>query len=193
MRFVKAVPIRQLKPWPGNPRRHGADIPGLIKSIEAFGWTNPVLVQEKTHRIIAGHGRIEAAKAAGLTSVPCLYLDLTAQQAVAYTVADNRLAELSEWDLPALKTALAELDGQGFDVALTGFMDDDIDRMLATEPDAPRIVDLPLDRPPGMTWVLIGIPTVRFGDLQETLAALRKMEHLQLHTSIADGQPDANR
>jgi ParB-like chromosome segregation protein Spo0J len=136
MRFVRAVPVSRLRPFPGNPRKHGSDIDRLVKSIEHYGWTNPVLVQEKTNRIIAGHGRIEAAKKAGIKNVPCIYLSLSDQDATAYAVADNRLAELSEWDLPKLKDLLGELDGAGFDSELTGFTDAEIDTMLQTEPDA---------------------------------------------------------
>lgn len=133
VRFVKAVPLKQLKPFPGNPRAHGADVDRLVQSIEHYGWTNPILVQEKTHRIIAGHGRIEAAKKAGLKAVPCIYLTLSDQDASAYTIADNRLAELSAWDLPKLKDLLGDLDGAGLDIELTGFTDTEIDTMLGQE------------------------------------------------------------
>ena len=109
MRFVSNYQVNKLKPFPGNPRKHDTDVEHLVKSIEHFGWTNPVLVQEKTNRIIAGHGRLEAAKAAGIKQVPVIFLEMTDRDADAYTIADNKLAELSTWDQEKLTAMLAEL------------------------------------------------------------------------------------
>ena len=133
MRFVQAFPASKLKPWPGNPRKHEEDIASLVRSVEHFGWTNPILAQERTYRIIAGHGRLEAAKRAGMKTVPVIFLELNDADAAAYTVADNKLAELSEWDMPKLKDALAELSGSGFELALTGFDEEELAQMLAVE------------------------------------------------------------
>jgi len=109
--------ISQLKPWRGNPRKHSDDVDALVRSIERFGWTNPILIQRGTLRVIAGHGRLQAAKDAGLTSVPTIELDLDDQDADAYTVADNRLGELSEWDTDALTNILDSLTDAGYDIS----------------------------------------------------------------------------
>ena len=136
MRFSKAVPITELKPWGKNPRKHAADLQPLVRSIEHFGWTNPILVQEKTNRVIAGHGRLEAARQAGLSEVPAIFLDMNDDDASAYTVADNKLAELSEWDEVALGSVLADLQGNHYDMTLMGFSDDEINQILTRESEA---------------------------------------------------------
>ena len=136
MRFAKGVPIRTLKPWAGNPRKHDEDIAGLVRSIEHYGWTNPILVQEKTQRVIAGHGRLEAAKQAGLKKVPVIYLRMTETDAAAYTVADNKLAENSRWDETALAAIMRQLQDETYDLSLMGFSDDDINLLLTAEEES---------------------------------------------------------
>ena len=116
-----------------NPRTHsGQQIRQLAASILEFGFTNPVLIDEKG-TILAGHGRIEAAKIVGLTEVPAVKIEhLTPAQKRAYVIADNRLAELAGWDrgLLALELAyIAELD-LDFDVTITGFETGEIDLLF---------------------------------------------------------------
>ena len=136
MRFSKAVPITELKAWGKNPRKHADDIESLVRSIEHFGWTNPILVQDTTNRIIAGHGRLEAARQSGLDSVPVIFLEMDDHDAAAYTVADNKLAELSTWDDAALGAVLAELHGEHYDMSLMGFSDAEINDRLTRETQA---------------------------------------------------------
>lgn len=130
---IETVKLSELKPWPGNPRAHGPDVDALVRSVETFGWTNPILVQRGTNRVIAGHGRLLAAKKAGLKEVPVIFLDLNDQQADAYTIADNRLAENSEWDEGKLKEILIALDDGAFDIGLTGFDRKALDKMIDAE------------------------------------------------------------
>lgn len=134
------IKISALKPYPKNARTHNPkQIRQIAKSIQEFGFTNPVLI-DKDNCILAGHGRVEAAKLAGLTEVPAVVIShLTPAQKKAYILADNRLAELSGWDKNILKVELEELqsleDGY-FDLTLTGFDTPEIDVLLAP-PDAP--------------------------------------------------------
>ncbi|WP_440255564.1 site-specific DNA-methyltransferase [Candidatus Avelusimicrobium sp.] len=134
------IKISALKPYPKNARTHNPkQIRQIAKSIQEFGFTNPVLI-DKDNCILAGHGRVEAAKLAGLTEVPAVVIShLTPAQKKAYILADNRLAELSGWDKNILKVELEELqrieDGD-FDLTLTGFETPEIDVLLAP-PDAP--------------------------------------------------------
>lgn len=134
------IKISALKPYPKNARTHNPkQIRQIAKSIQEFGFTNPVLI-DKDNCILAGHGRVEAAKLAGLTEVPAVVIShLTPAQKKAYILADNRLAELSGWDKNILKVELEELqsleDGD-FDLTLTGFDTPEIDVLLAP-PDAP--------------------------------------------------------
>ena len=134
------IKISALRPYPKNARTHSPkQIRQIAKSIQEFGFTNPVLI-DKDNGILAGHGRVEAAKLAGLTEVPAVVIrHLTPAQKKAYILADNRLAELSGWDKNILKVELEELqsieDGD-FDLTLTGFDTPEIDVLLAP-PDAP--------------------------------------------------------
>ena len=134
------IKISALRPYPKNARTHSPkQIRQIAKSIKSFGFTNPVLI-DKDNCILAGHGRVEAAKLAGLTEVPAVVIShLTPAQKKAYILADNRLAELSGWDKNILKVELEELqcieDGD-FDLTLTGFDTPEIDVLLAP-PDAP--------------------------------------------------------
>lgn len=136
------IKISALRPYPKNARTHSPkQIRQIAKSIKSFGFTNPVLI-DKDNCILAGHGRVEAAKLAGLTEVPAVVIShLTPAQKKAYILADNRLAELSGWDKNILKVELEELqsieDGD-FDLTLTGFETPEIDVLLAPQ-DAPAI------------------------------------------------------
>lgn len=136
--LMKTVKITELKPYPKNARTHSPkQIHQIAKSIKTFGFTNPVLV-DKDNCILAGHGRVEAAKLAGLTEVPVVCIThLTPAQKKAYILADNRLAELSGWDKDILKVELEEIQSIecDFDLTSTGFEAPEIDVLLA--PEAP--------------------------------------------------------
>ena len=132
--FVKTVKIAELKPYSKNARTHSPkQIRQIAKSIKSFGFTNPVLV-DKDNCILAGHGRVEAAKLAGLTEVPAVVIShLTPAQKKAYILADNRLAELSGWDKDLLKIEIEEINQLdcNFDLTLTGFEAPEIDVLLS--------------------------------------------------------------
>ena len=133
---MKTVKIAELKPYPKNARTHSPkQIRQIAKSIKTFGFTNPVLI-DKDNCILAGHGRVEAAKLAGLTEVPVLVIShLTPAQKKAYILADNRLAELSGWDKDILKVELEEIQSIecDFDLTSTGFAAPEIDVLLTPE------------------------------------------------------------
>src|SRR5680860_503057 len=98
-RSIDQIAIPDLTPWARNARTHSKkQIRQIAESIEAFGFTNPVLIDEN-RTIIAGHGRVEAAKLLGLREVPCLRLDhMTEKEKRAYVLADNKLALNAGWD-----------------------------------------------------------------------------------------------
>jgi ParB-like chromosome segregation protein Spo0J len=126
-------PISDLNPYPRNPRTHTKkQIRQIAESIREFGFTNPVLIDAKGG-IIAGHGRVEAARLLRLETVPTIRLDhLSEAQTRAYIIADNRLAELAGWDQETLAIelqALTEVD-LDFDVEITGFSTGEIDLMI---------------------------------------------------------------
>ena len=94
---IEIVPIDSLTALENNPRHHSAEqIKKLKESIERFGFTNPILAH-KDRTIIAGHGRVDAAKAAGHETVPVIFLDMDKPDAMLYALADNQMSELSKW------------------------------------------------------------------------------------------------
>lgn len=128
---VKDLPtirIDELIPYENNAKIHGPDqIEQLRRSLREFGFVSPVLIDEDKN-LIAGHGRVEAARAEGMTEVPYVTVsDLTEEQRRAYIIADNRLAETGEWDAARLKFEMEDLSSFSFDTALTGFMMDEIE------------------------------------------------------------------
>lgn len=140
---LETITIDRLLPHDRNPRTHSKkQVRQIAESIRRFGFTNPVLV-DAADRVVAGHGRIEAAKLLGMTNVPALRLEhMTEAEKRAYVIADNRLAELAGWDnnLLALElSAIAELDHE-FELALTGFDPAEVEALFgeldsATGPD----------------------------------------------------------
>lgn len=125
-------PISALKPYPTNARTHSdAQIAKIAASIREFGWTNPILI-DPGGGIIAGHGRLLAAKFLGMTEVPTISLDgLSPDQRRALVLADNRLALDAGWDERLLAMELSELQLSGFDLDLTGFESAEIEQLLA--------------------------------------------------------------
>ena len=125
-----------LKPYERNARVHSnKQIRQIAASIEQFGWTNPVLIDGEG-RIIAGHGRVEAAKLLGIEQVPTIRIeDLNEAEKRAYILADNKLAECAGWDREILAIelqALIELD-LDFEVTITGFETPEIDLLLDSQ------------------------------------------------------------
>ena len=130
------VSVNELIPYAKNARTHtNEQIDKVAKSIEEFGFLNPVIISEG-NEIIAGHCRVLAAKKLGLEEVPCIKEDfLTEAQKRAYILADNKLALDAGWDEELLASELAELDELGFDLELSGFALDELEELLAVPAD----------------------------------------------------------
>lgn len=124
-------PLQELSPYAHNARTHSPEqVAQLVESIKQFGWTNPVLIDEKGE-IIAGHGRVMAAEALKMDSVPVIVLSgLTDDQKKAYRLADNRLPMNAGWDEDLLRMELSDLINADFDISLTGFSPTEIDELL---------------------------------------------------------------
>lgn len=122
------VPIGELVPYARNARTHSeSQIAQIRASLREFGFVNPVLI-DSDRNIIAGHGRVLAAKAEGMTEVPCVLVEhLTDAQRRAYILADNRLAEQSGWDAEMLALELGEIQSAGMDLTITGFSAADLE------------------------------------------------------------------
>ena len=127
---IEYVPIAELKPHPGNPRKHPIEaVEKIKKSIEAFGWTAPILL-DADGRILAGHARLKAAQAAGIEQVPVVRLPLKGVDADVYMIADNKLQEGTEWDWTKLGDLIGELDTGDIDLSLTGFDDAELEGLM---------------------------------------------------------------
>ena len=124
-----------LTPYPNNSRTHSQEqIDQIAGSIQEFGFTNPILIDEDGG-IIAGHGRLEAANVLGMAEVPTITLkDLSEAQKRAYVIADNRLALNAGWDISALTEEVRALEVLDFDLSLLGFDPDELSKLLE-EPD----------------------------------------------------------
>jgi DNA modification methylase len=164
---VETASVSSLRPYPRNARTHSkAQIRQIADSIREYGWTNPVLVDDQGG-VIAGHGRIEAAKLLGLINVPVIRLaDMTEAQKRAYVIADNKLAENAGWNRSVLGLEIQELIEIDplFDIELTGFAMGEIDVLIGeqaveadrTAADRQPVIDptQPLITRPGDLWTL---------------------------------------
>ena len=146
---MQEVSLSKLKPYERNAKIHGEDqIKMLMASIQEFGFLSPCLVERGSYNLIAGHGRVEAARRLGMEKVPCVFVeDITEAQRRAYILADNRLTELGEWDMDLVTDELTALDDMDFDITVTGFeldseppeiVEDDYEPMPPKEPNAKR-------------------------------------------------------
>jgi DNA modification methylase len=164
---VETIPVSTLKPYPANARTHSKKQIGQIAdSIGQFGFTNPVLI-DRDGQIMAGHGRVAAAKLLNLKTVPAIRLEhLSDAEKRAYVIADNRLAELAGWDRETLAIELQNLtiSDISFNVAITGFETPEIDLLIeeldtpGSEDDADQVPERDSAKPPvtasGDLWQL---------------------------------------
>jgi DNA modification methylase len=164
--------VASLIPYARNARTHSKEqVAQIVASIQEFGWTNPILVDEDGG-IVAGHGRVMAAEALGLVEVPTIELrGLTEAQRRAYVIADNKLALNAGWDEAMLAEELSALRDEGFALELTGFSDDELEALLTGEGTEDPEPGLGGDAGAGMvpvsvrgdTW-LLGPHRLRCGD-----------------------------
>lgn len=160
---MQLVAVSKLVPYVNNARTHNAQqITKLRSSLREFGFINPVII-DREYNVIAGHGRILAAKEEGIEDVPCVFVDyLTPAQKKAYILADNRMAMDAGWDEELLRVEIEALQAESFDVGLTGFDEKDIAELFAGEDgdaqDDDFDVDEELQKPPvtksGDVWLL---------------------------------------
>ena len=176
------VDINKLVPYANNARTHNKEqILKLRSSLREFGFVNPVII-DREYNVLAGHGRIEAAKAENISEVPCVFADhLTEAQKKAYILANNRMALDAGWDDELLAVEMEELQNLGFDLGLTGFDESEIADLFDINSDEAKQddfdVDTELEKPckskTGDIWHL-GKHTIICGDstLPETYTAL---------------------
>ena len=184
-------PIGDLIPYARNARTHDAAQVALIAgSIREFGFTNPVLV-DGANGIIAGHGRVMAARRLGMAEVPVIELGhLTAAQKRAYVLADNKLGERAGWDMQMLALEVAELQSLGVEMMDLGFSTRDLDDLLrqgSTDPRedvVPEVPAVPVTRP-GDLW-LLGPHRLHCGDATDAAAVQRLNAGITPHLMVTD-------
>ena len=188
----KLASVAGLVPYARNARTHSdAQVAQIAASIREFGFTNPVLV-DADRGVIAGHGRLLAARKLGMAEVPTIELShLTPAQRRAYVLADNRLALSAGWDEDLLRIELGELQADGFDLRLTGFDPCEIANFLAdpitglTDPDdVPAPPDAPTSRL-GDVW-LLGRHRLVCGDSTDPATVERVLNGVRPHLMVTD-------
>ncbi|MCD7716083.1 MAG: site-specific DNA-methyltransferase [Lachnospiraceae bacterium] len=134
---MQLVPVEKLVQYVNNARTHSPEqITKLRSSLREFGFINPVIV-DRDYGVIAGHGRIEAAKAEGIIEVPCVFAGhLTEAQKKAYILADNRMAMDAGWDEELLRIEIESLQGEDFDIGLTGFDEKELADLFSNSSDS---------------------------------------------------------
>lgn len=189
---VEDVSLNSLTIRTTNPRTHSKDQIDLLKrSIVEFGFTTPLLVDDE-HQVIAGAGRLMAARELGLDTVPVIRLSyLTADQVRALVIVDNQIAARAGWDLDLLRVELAELEIAEFDLELLGFETAVLDQYLAIDPndveDGPSDGDItvaPVSRP-GDVWV-IGPHRLGVGDIRDLDLLARVLDGRSVRMVLTD-------
>ena len=184
--------VAGLIPYASNSRTHDdAQVAQIAASIKEFGFNNPVLVDE-TGGIIAGHGRVLAARKLSLDKVPTIELaHLTPNQRKAYVIADNKLALNAGWDMEMLSLEMGDLDKEGFDLSLIGFDDNELAAILAdkneglTDPDeVPDLPDEPVTKE-GDVW-LLGKHRLMCGDSTVETSVTKLLAGVEPHLMVTD-------
>ena len=157
---MKLVPIERLVPYANNARTHSPEqINKLRGSLREFGFVSPVII-DKDYGILAGHGRVMAARAENIEQVPCVFVDhLTEAQKKAYILADNRFALDAGWDEDMLRVEMEALQGMDFDISLTGFDESEIADLFAADDNEAQEDDFDEEA------ALQAEPFVKVGDL----------------------------
>jgi len=142
---MQLVPLDKLVPYVNNARTHSPEQIGKLRSsLREFGFINPVII-DRDFGIIAGHGRVLAAREEGIKEVPCVFVDhLTDAQKKAYIIADNRMALDAGWDEELLRVEIESLQAEAFDLALTGFGADELADLLGSEEEETKDDDYDL-------------------------------------------------
>jgi len=190
---IERIGVEALIPYARNSRTHSdAQVAQIAASIREFGFTNPVLVDE-ANGIVAGHGRVLAARKLKMPDVPAIRLShLTEAQNRAYVIADNKLALNAGWAIELLRLEINDLRGLEFDVALTGFSTEELDALMAapgteglTDPDAiPEAPERPI-AVPGDAW-LLGRHRLVCGDCTDPLAVEKALSGVKPHLMVTD-------
>lgn len=192
MLATEEIEVQRLKPWDGNPRKNDHAVEAVARSIETFGFNVPILCDQQC-MIIAGHTRWKAAKKLGMAAVPVIRLTMTESQRKAFAVADNKTAEIADWDIPVLRDVLKDLQAEDVPLSDLGFSDEELRRFLgAGEQDEENIPPAP-ERPTteaGDLWEM-GPHRLLCGDSRDEACVARLTQGAQV-AHIFGGPPYFN-
>ena len=181
---VQEIELTRLHPWDDNPRVNDHAVDAVAESIRSFGFNVPILCDQNL-TIVAGHTRWKAAQKLGMTKVPVIAIEMTDVQHRAFSIADNKTAEIADWDFPKLRALLEGLRSEDVDIGNLGFSDEEIRRFLlddgADEDSVPELNDAPTTQL-GDLYVL-GSHRLRCGDSRDRdsvllLTQARPMDHV---------------
>jgi DNA modification methylase len=143
---VEEIELTRLHPWEDNPRLNDHAVDAVSESIRSFGFNVPILCDHNL-TIVAGHTRWKAAQKLGMTRVPAIVVEMTDAQRRAFSIADNKTAEIADWDFPGLRKVLEELRSEDIDIGSLGFSDEEIRQLLlddrVDEDSVPEVNDAP--------------------------------------------------
>lgn len=184
----RLVPLTKLKPNPRNYNKHPAQqIDLLAKNIKAVGWRHPITISKLSGLIVAGHARYEAAQKLGLSCAPVNFQAFkNAAEEMAVMIADNRLAELAEPDMPALKDMLLELDTGAMDIDLTGFDQKAMEDLMTACPPESTLEKKTLQQLPHTAWCLIAIPLSRYDEIAEHIEAIAQNDGVIMESTVTN-------
>ena len=196
---LKLIDTDKLVPYVNNARTHSDEqVMKLRSSLREFGFINPIII-DRDNNVLCGHGRLLAAKAEGIKQVPCVYADnLTEAQKKAYILADNRMALDAGWDEDLLRVEIEALQGEDFDIGLTGFDETELANLFSDENEAKEDnfdVDAELEKPcfskSGDIWHL-GIHKLICGDSTKAETFERLMGDVKANLVITDPPYNVN-
>ena len=185
------VPVGELRANPRNPNRHPQAQLDLLATILSHCWRNPIVVSRRSGLIVKGHARLEAARLAGIAEAPVDYQDYDSEaEELADLVADNRIAELAERYMPDVRLIMEEIDTGELNMDLTGFDADALESLMTWTSEPVTVTAVKTDPPPpALTWVLVGIPTVRYGELAEYVEKAAAIDGAIVEISSSPGVP----
>ena len=184
--------LAEITPYEKNPRINDAAVDTVAKSIQAFGWRQPIVV-DKDGVIVVGHTRWKAAQKLGMAEVPVhVALDLTPEAAKGYRIADNKSADIADWDVELLPIELKELEALNFDLSLLGFSNEELNELLAPPvnegqcdaDEIPAPPDAAITKP-GDLWIL-GEHRLLCGDSGSTGDVDRLLDGAVIHIVNTD-------
>jgi ParB-like chromosome segregation protein Spo0J len=185
---VEMVAMEHLSEDPANARKHGEkNVDAIVASLRRFGQQKPIVI-DQNNVVRAGNGTLQAARVLGWQEIAAYRSTLAGAEMAAYAIADNRTAELAEWDEEILR---ATLEGLAVDdtelLEAAGYSEDELGEIVSEAIEEVKIKQIKELEPPSVSWVLLGIPTVRFGEISADIERLATIPDIICETTANGG------